>query len=67
MMSIDADEELNFEFNNLPTGSGVQTERNSLRVFDRRAVSDWKRKENSFLEKHGNDATQEIIHYKKDG
>ena len=57
-------EEIVFEYKNIPTGTGVQTEPQTLSVFDRRAVTDWKQFENKKLDKHGTEATEEIMQYK---
>ena len=57
-------EEIVFEYKNIPTGAGVQTEPQTLSVFDHRAVTDWKQFENKKLDKHGTEATEEIMQYK---
>ena len=49
-------EEIEYEFANVPTGAGIQTQPKTLNVRERRAVRDWKEKEDEMLENHGNNA-----------
>ena len=58
-------EEIDFIFKDVPTGDGVDTEINSLSVYDRCSLRDWKRDENEIIEKHGEDSAKEILKYKK--
>ena len=59
-------EDLEFELTNVPSGRISTNQNQSLNVFERKAVEKWNKDEDEILLKHGNEAGNEIIKYRRD-